>query len=71
MKDKLAIVTGGAVGIGRAACLRFAADAAAVTVTKGVSRGDRPAQENRREGDDAHRRLEGSRPRGKERRRNT
>lgn len=33
MKDKVAIVTGGSVGIGRAACLRLAAEGAAVAVT--------------------------------------
>ena len=33
MKDKVAIVTGGSVGIGRAACLRLAAEGATVAVT--------------------------------------
>mgnify|MGYP001094121584 CR=1 FL=1 len=33
MKDKVAIVTGGSVGIGRAACLRLATEGAAVAVT--------------------------------------
>jgi NAD(P)-dependent dehydrogenase (short-subunit alcohol dehydrogenase family) len=33
VKDKVAIVTGGAVGIGRACCIRLAEQGAAVAIT--------------------------------------
>jgi len=54
MKDKVALVTGGASGIGRSICLRFAAEGAAVLVLDLAEKGQDAADKIREAGGRAH-----------------